>query len=83
MIKNTSVTAEQEINYLCSFTRGEVQQVDKIVDNFRKRHQSDPTANLQNLWRELETCFGSAAVITNPLLERLKNASNFQEKDHD
>lgn len=79
MIKDTSVTAEQEINYLRSFTRGEVQ---RVVDNFRKRHQNDPTTLLQNLWKELETRFGSAAVITNALLERLHNSSNFHENDH-
>jgi hypothetical protein len=79
MIKDTSVTSEQEINYLRSFTRGEVQ---RVVDNFRKRHQNDPTALLQNLWKELETRFGSAAVITNALLERLHSLSNFQEKDN-
>ena len=79
MIKDTSVTAEQEINYLRNFTRGEVQ---RVVDNYRKRHQNDPTVLLQNLWKELETRFGSAAVITNALLERLNDASNFQEKDH-
>ena len=79
MIKDTSVTAEQEINYLRSFTRGEVQ---RVVDNFRIRHHNDPTRLLQNLWKELETRFGSVAVITNALLERLHSSSNFHEKDH-
>ena len=68
-----------KINYLRSFTRGEVQ---RVVDNFRKRQQNDPVTLLQDLWKELETRFGSAAVITNALLERLNNLSNFQEKDH-
>jgi hypothetical protein len=79
MIKDTSVTAEQEINYLRSFTRGEVQ---RVVDNFRIHHHNDPTSLLQNLWKELETGFGSAAVITNALLERLHSSSNFHEKDY-
>ena len=79
MIKDTSVTAEQEINYLRSFTRGEVQ---RVVDNFRIRHQNDPVTLLQDLWKELEARFGSQAVITNALLERLQRASNFHEKDY-
>ncbi|CAB4024922.1 Hypothetical predicted protein [Paramuricea clavata] len=79
MIKDTSVTAEQEINYLRSFTCGEVQ---RVVDNFRKRNHNDPTSLLQNLWKELETRFGSPAVITNALLEHLHSSSNFHEKDY-
>ena len=46
IIKDTSVTADQEINYLRSFTRRDVQ---RVVDNFWKRHQNDPTALLENL----------------------------------
>lgn len=77
--QNSPVTAEEKINYLRNFTRGEVQ---RVVDNFKKRHQDDPETLLWDLWKELETRFGSQAVITNALLERLHKASNFHEREH-
>ena len=79
MIRDADVSAEQEINYLRSFTSGEVQ---RVVDNFRKRLLHDPVALLQDLWKELERRFGSTAVITNALLERLREASAFGNHDN-
>ena len=67
MIKDADVSPVQEINYLRSFTSGELQ---RLVDNFRRR-QTDPVTLLQSLWKELEIRFGSAAIITNALLERM------------
>ena len=43
----------------------------------------DPVALLSELWGELERRFGSAAVISNTLLERLRNAATFGEHDND
>lgn len=70
----------QEINYLCSFTSGEPQ---KLVDNYRKRKHQDPCGLLKNLWAELERRFGSAATITNALLERMHAFAAFREGEHD
>ena len=78
MIRDTEVSPEQEVNYLRKFTSGEVQ---RVVDNFRKRQQSDPASLLQSLWLELERRFGSSAVITNALLERLHESAAFSESD--
>ena len=79
MIRDADVSAEQEINYIRSFTNGEVQ---RVVDNFRKRQLRDPVALLRDLWKELERRFGSTAVITNVLLERLREASAFGNHDN-
>ena len=78
MISDTGVSPIQEINYLRSFTSGEVQ---RLVDNYRKRQQLDPVMLLQDLWSELEKRFGSVAVITNTLLERIHRNAGFQEHD--
>ncbi|KAK3743580.1 hypothetical protein QZH41_001384 [Actinostola sp. cb2023] len=78
MIRDTEVSPEQEVNYLRKFTSGDVQ---RVVDNFRKRQQSDPASLLQSLWLELERRFGSSAVITNALLERLHESAAFSESD--
>ena len=51
-ISNAEVSAANEINYLRSFTSGEPQ---RLVDNYRKRQQCNPTALLKNLWEELES----------------------------
>ena len=45
--------------------------------------QSDPAGLLANVWKELEKRFGSAAVITNALLDNLHLAANFKENEHD
>ena len=80
MLMDTDVSPTQEINYLRSFTSGAPQ---RLVDNYRKRQMRDPVALLSELWGELERRFGSAAVISNTLLERLRNAATFGEHDND
>ena len=77
MIRDAEVPAEQEMNYLRSYTKGEVQ---KVVDNFRKRRCGDPAAVLEDIWKELEKRFGNVAAITNTLLERLSASARFEEK---
>ncbi|XP_028512827.1 uncharacterized protein LOC114574445 [Exaiptasia diaphana] len=78
MLSDIDVTPDQAINYLRKFTSGEAQ---RVVDNYRKRQSSNPTRLLGDLWSELERRFGSPAVITNVLLERLHYAANFDEND--
>lgn len=79
MISDADVLPEQELNYLRKFTSGDVQQV---VDSYRKRQHRDPVGLLRSLWTELERRFGSAAIITNTLLERLQQAAVFNESDN-
>ena len=43
----------------------------------------DPVALLKELWEELEKRFGSVAVISNTLLERLRDTATFDEREHD
>ena len=43
----------------------------------------DPVALLRDLWEELERRFGNAAVISNSLLERLRNSATFGEHDNE
>ena len=80
MLMDTDVSSTQEINYLRSFTSGAPQ---RLVDNYRKRQMRDPVALLRDLWVELEKRFGSAAVISNTLLERLRNTVTFSEHKND
>ena len=68
MISDTNVSPVQEVNHLRRFTSSEAQ---KLVDNYRKRKQRDPSRLLSSLWAELERRFGSAAAITRVLLERM------------
>ena len=79
MLIDTDVSPIQEINYLRSFTSGPPQL---LVDNYRKRQMRDPVALLRDLWAELEKRFGSAAVIANALLERLRSTATFSEHEH-
>ena len=79
MLIDTDVSPTQEINYLRSFTSGSPQ---RLVDNYRKRQMRDPVALLKDLWEELERRFGSAAVISNTLLERLRNSATSSEHDN-
>ena len=79
MIKDADVSPVQEINYLRSFTSEDAQ---RLVDNYRKRQQNDPVTLLESLWKELERRFGSAAVITNALLERMQKTAAFNESDN-
>ena len=78
MIRDTEVSAEQEMNYLRSYTKGEVQ---RVVDNFRKRCYGEPASVLKETWQELERRFGNVAAITHALLERLTESARFTEKD--
>ena len=80
MITNVRVSSIQEINYLRSFTSGEPQ---KLVDNYQKRKHHDPCGLLKNLWTEWERRFGSAATITNALLERMHALAAFRESEND
>ncbi|XP_068707799.1 uncharacterized protein [Montipora foliosa] len=80
MLLDADVSPTQEINYLRSFTSGRPQ---RLVDNYRKRQMRDPVALLKELWDELERRFGSVAVISNTLLERLRDAATFGEREHD
>ena len=80
MLIDTEVSPIQEINYLRSFTSGTPQ---RLVDNYRKRQMRDPVALLRDLWEELERRFGSAAVISNSLLDRLRNSATFGEHDNE
>ena len=79
MLIDTDVSPIQEINYLRSFTSGPPQ---RLVDNYRKRQMRDPVVLLRDLWAELEKRFGSAAVIANALLERLRSTATFSEHEH-
>ena len=79
MISDVNMYPVQEINYLLSFTSGEAQ---KLVNNYRKRKQHDPGTLLNDLWEELERRFGSAAVITKELLERLIKTAAFSENEN-
>ena len=72
MLIDTDVSPTQEINYLRSVTSSTLQY---LVDNYRKRQMRDPVALLKDLWEELERRFGSAAVISNTLLERSRNSA--------
>jgi len=80
MPMDTNVSPTQEINYLRSFTSGAPQ---RLINNYRKRQMRDPVAMLRDLWVKLEKRFGSAAVISNTLLERLRNTVTFSEHEND
>ena len=80
ILLDADVSPTQEINYLRSFTSGKPQ---RLVDNYRKRQMRDPVALLNELWEELERRFGSVAVISNTLLERLQDTATFDEREHD
>lgn len=79
MISDAKVSAVNEINYLRSFTSGEPQ---RLVDNYRKRQQHDPSALLRSLWEELERRFGNPAMITNALLERMHETAGFSDDEN-
>ena len=80
MLLDADVSPTQEINHLRSFTSGRPQ---RLVDNYWKWQMRDPVALLKELWEELERCFGSVAVISNTLLERLRDTATFDEREHD
>ena len=79
MISDTNVSPVHEVNYLRRFTSGEAQ---KLVDNYRKRKQHDPSRLLSSLWAELERRFGSAAAITRVLLERMNKTAAFNDGEN-
>ena len=79
MISDTNVSPVQEVNYLRRFTSGEAQ---KLVDNYRKRKQHDPSRLLSSLWAVLERRFGSAAAIPRVLLERLNKTAAFNDGEN-
>ena len=74
------MSPEKEINYLRSYTKGDVQ---KVVNNFRQRQYRDPGVGLRDVWTELERRFGNTAAITNVLVQRLQNKSRFEKGDSD
>ena len=78
MVKDADVAADQELNYLRSYTSSNPQQ---LVDNYRKRQGDNPTVTLAELWVELERRFGNAAALTQALIDRLSTAAGFGEKD--
>ena len=78
MVKDADVAADQELNYLRSYTSGNPQQ---LVDNYRKRQGDNPTVTLAELWVKLERRFGNAAALTQALIDRLSTAAGFGEKD--
>ena len=78
MIQDARLTPAQEMSYLRNYTAGKVQI---LVDNYRKRQQNNPSQTLQELWAELQRRFGNVAVITNSLLEKLRESAKFGAKD--
>ena len=79
MTSDAKVFPIQEINYLRNFTSREPQH---LVDNYRKRQQQNPSTLLKDLWAELERRFGSPAVKTNALLERMRKTASFGENEN-
>ena len=79
MISDSNVSPVQEVNYLRRFTSGEAQ---RLVDNYRKRKQHDPSRLLSSLWAELERRFGSAAAITRVLLECMSKTAAFDDSEN-
>ena len=77
MISDAEGSTINEVNYLRSFTSGEPQ---RLVDNYRKRQQHDPSELLRSLWGELERRFGNPAMITNALLERMHEMAGFSDE---
>ena len=76
MLLDTDVSPIQKINYLRSFTSRRPQ---RLVDNYQKQQMHNPLALLKELWEELKRRFGSVAVISNKLLERLREPATFNE----
>ena len=76
MLLDADVSPVQKINYLRSFTSRRPQ---RLVDNYQKQQMRNPVALLKELWEELKRRFGSVAVISNKLLERLRDPATFNE----
>ncbi len=78
MIRDANLNPSQEIAYLRNYTKGQVQA---LVDNFRKRQHDKPDSTLKELWTELERRFGNTAILTNALLEKLRETAKFNARD--
>lgn len=50
--------------------------------NIRQTQGEKATANLKDIWGELERHFGNSAALTQALIERLSQAANFADKDN-
>jgi hypothetical protein len=79
MIHEADVSSAQEINYLRMYTSGDVQ---RLVDNYRKRHYNNPATSLRELWTELGRRFGNTAAITNKPIDRLNVAAKFKKGEN-
>ena len=78
MIRDANLNLSQEIAYLRNYTKGQVQA---LIDNFRKRQNDKPDSTLKELWTELERHFGNTAILTNALLEKLRETAKFNARD--
>ncbi|CAB3978894.1 PREDICTED: uncharacterized protein LOC107357656 [Paramuricea clavata] len=78
MIHDANLNPNQEMAYLRNYTKGKVRE---LVDNYRKRQQSDPVITLRDLWTEMGRRFGNTAIITNSLLQRLQQSAKFNGRD--
>ena len=78
MIQDANLSPSQEIAYLRNYTKGKAQD---LIDNFRKRQKDDPAATLRELWNELERRFGNTAILTNSLLEKLRESAKFSARE--
>ena len=78
MIRDANLNPSQKITYLRNYTKGKAQD---LVDNFRKRQSNDPASTLNELWNELERRFGNNVILTNALLEKLKETAKFNSRD--
>ena len=72
MIRDTGISPEQELNYLCKYTTGDPR---RLLDSFRKRQYRKET------WNEMESRFGNTAAISRSLLEQLVEKAKFDEND--
>ncbi|CAB4017795.1 Hypothetical predicted protein [Paramuricea clavata] len=78
MTQDANLSPSQEIAYLRNYTKGNAQD---LVNHFRKRQQDDPTVTLRELWKELERRFGNTAILTDALLQRLRDSAKFTARD--
>jgi hypothetical protein len=73
-----NLSPSQEIAYLRNYTKGNAQD---LVNHFRKRQQDDPAVTLHEFWKELEQRFGNTAILTDALLQRLRDSTKFTPRD--
>ena len=79
MVKTADINPKQELSYLRSFTTGDLQ---RLVDNYRKRQGNCPAITLAELWCELQKRFGNSTALTEALIERLCEAASFSDRDN-